>query len=376
MTAKSSIRMILNYFSYSIHKLYFKGVSAKVEKFYRHECHIDFFISSCHEVYIQAMDTKTKLIVYERHIVLEQDINYTYTPQVGQRVVLDIEVRKGNRFKRYKTYITNITDEIIQDDTISHAMGAIHGLIYTNSFEAFLENYSLGYRYFEVDLQLTQDNEIVLFHDISSYDGSKWLTRDVNNTTSNEFMKYRYDGKYKVLSALDLINIAKEYKDARFILDIKSVDFTFSLKTRLIKELYSSYSKITNSYSDNISEFLFDNIPKLKTGEVILGKFSQLIKSDDSLVNSFIPQVNMSNIGEVYDTCDYPIKIWRDSILPVSDDIEMMYLNGIVNYSLNAFKFKESQVDVMTELGVKVYLYNHKDCHLDVGDNNFGYFND
>ncbi|WP_249931002.1 hypothetical protein [Paenibacillus polymyxa] len=38
---------------------------------------------------------------------------------------------------------------------ISHAMGAVDGLAYTNAREAFVENYKKGSRVFEVDLMFT-----------------------------------------------------------------------------------------------------------------------------------------------------------------------------------------------------------------------------
>lgn len=46
--------------------------------------------------------------------------------------------------------------------TIAHAMGGIDGEAYTNSMEAFKENYARGHRLFEVDLHFTSDGKLVL----------------------------------------------------------------------------------------------------------------------------------------------------------------------------------------------------------------------
>ena len=48
--------------------------------------------------------------------------------------------------------------------TIAHAMGGIDGYAYSNSMEAFEENYAKGHRLFEVDLHFTSDGKLVLWH--------------------------------------------------------------------------------------------------------------------------------------------------------------------------------------------------------------------
>jgi glycerophosphoryl diester phosphodiesterase len=48
---------------------------------------------------------------------------------------------------------------------VAHAGGAVRGLVYTNSCEALDENYSKGYRVFELDFHWTTDGRLVLVHD-------------------------------------------------------------------------------------------------------------------------------------------------------------------------------------------------------------------
>jgi glycerophosphoryl diester phosphodiesterase len=48
---------------------------------------------------------------------------------------------------------------------IAHAGGGIAGLSYTNSLNALNHSYDLGFRYFEVDLNTTTDDQIVILHD-------------------------------------------------------------------------------------------------------------------------------------------------------------------------------------------------------------------
>ena len=55
--------------------------------------------------------------------------------------------------------------------SVAHAMGGIDGRLYTNTREAFLQNYSRGFRVFELDLAMTTDSALVLAHDW--YTGSR-----------------------------------------------------------------------------------------------------------------------------------------------------------------------------------------------------------
>ena len=52
---------------------------------------------------------------------------------------------------------------------IAHAAGSFDQNIYTNSLEALNENYKLGIKLFELDLNLTSDNIIVAVHNWSKW---------------------------------------------------------------------------------------------------------------------------------------------------------------------------------------------------------------
>jgi glycerophosphoryl diester phosphodiesterase len=48
---------------------------------------------------------------------------------------------------------------------VAHAGGGIDGVMYTNSIQAMNVNYAKGFRYFEIDFNLTSDSNIVCVHD-------------------------------------------------------------------------------------------------------------------------------------------------------------------------------------------------------------------
>lgn len=87
---------------------------------------------------------------------------------------------------------------------IAHAFGGILGDTYTNSYEAFLLNYQLGHRIFEVDFFIADDGRTIIAHD-----NEHWQA----NT-----------GKYHTLDLDLLFKILQEYPDIYIVTDTKFSD--------------------------------------------------------------------------------------------------------------------------------------------------------
>ena len=104
-------------------------------------------------------------------------------------------------------------------EIVGHSFGSIDGHSYTGSKEAFLERYSLGYRTFEVDLEMTSDNKVVLKHDW------KWQIQEgIDIPTEAEFLASPISGTYTPLSFSDLCLLMKEYPDIWIVTDSKYTD--------------------------------------------------------------------------------------------------------------------------------------------------------
>lgn len=161
---------------------------------------------------------------------------------------------------------------------IAHAFGGINGDTYTNSYEAFLLNYQLGHRIFEVDFSVTDDNRTVLAHDADHWrkvatvkDGSK-PTDNVNPTafTYDNFMSSLWYDIYHTLDIEDLLQIMKSHPDIYIVTDTK----------------YSDKEHVDLQFSEFV-----------KTAQ----------KVDESLLDRFIPQIyNPEMLGYIMDI--YPWK--------------------------------------------------------------------
>ncbi len=119
---------------------------------------------------------------------------------------------------------------------MAHAMGGIDNHDYTNSLDAFVQNYNEGTKLFEIDLERTEEGDIVLTHTwkdframLEGYDGvENWSA-----FTNDEFKSAKIYGSYTTLSFADLLNIMEDLPDFYVIIDSKTFD------TELTADMYN-----------------------------------------------------------------------------------------------------------------------------------------
>lgn len=110
---------------------------------------------------------------------------------------------------------------------IAHGMGGIGDKRVTNTYEAFKENYSRGFRVFEVDFALSEDGHLVARHDWDAY-MYDFLGQATDNPYRkmgvDEFKRTKIHGSMTPLTIEDVVRIMKAYPDAWIVTDTKSKD--------------------------------------------------------------------------------------------------------------------------------------------------------
>lgn len=104
---------------------------------------------------------------------------------------------------------------------IMHAGGGIRNLTYTNSLEALDQNYSVGERSFELDLDLTTDNEVVSIHgweQIDLYEGGV----GGRQYSLAEFRAMRRKDKLTQITLHSLAMWLQTHPGSNIITDVKS----------------------------------------------------------------------------------------------------------------------------------------------------------
>lgn len=118
---------------------------------------------------------------------------------------------------------------------IAHAFGGILGDSYTNSYEAFLLNYELGHRVFEVDFYLTDDGQTVAAHDADQWRSRATITpnSDISHLSPDStaftyanFMSSLWNGKYHPVDLTTLFHLLQQHPDVRIVTDTKFSDQT------------------------------------------------------------------------------------------------------------------------------------------------------
>ncbi len=148
--------------------------------------------------------------------------------------------------------------KINKENFIAHSGGSIEGNIYSNSLEALDLSYSKGIRIFELDLKLTEDNELVAVHDWTSW---KKMTKYPKNTppSKEDFMNFKILGRYSPLDLQMINDWQTKNNDAIIITDkfdnLKFLNDSFKNNQKFIHEIYD-YKQLLIAFKSSFKNIL------------------------------------------------------------------------------------------------------------------------
>lgn len=157
---------------------------------------------------------------------------------------------------------------------ITNGLGVIGGVTYTNSKEAFLENYHLGVRLFEVDITLTEDGKLICRHksmpnfDIHEHLKISKTIRMKEQRTSimlyQEFIDAPIVGKYTPMDIFDLAVLLNQYHGVYMILDSGTTN------TDIIKKQYAQVMEAFTPYGDSVLSRVIPEVPSPEAYDSVL----------------------------------------------------------------------------------------------------------
>ncbi len=121
---------------------------------------------------------------------------------------------------------------------VAHAFGSIAEHRYTNSRQAFNENYAKGHRYFETDFALSADQKLICTHPGEGLRYSE-PTDDICVFTRREFMKMRIDGTFRTMDVDEILRLLYNYPDIHIITDTKG------WSEELVKAFDEAFAKVS-----------------------------------------------------------------------------------------------------------------------------------
>ena len=164
---------------------------------------------------------------------------------------------------------------------IAHAGGAVYGYRLTNSLEALDQAYQNGFRYVELDLELTSDAQIVLIHD---WEGcAQRLLGAAGRRSLESFTSSPVMADLHLLTLDQLLEWLTVHPDCSIITDTKAED-NVSLMEQLMDqtgEQASAFIPQAFSYEEfeQIRSIGFDRVIlslyKMSTDAVTLTRFAQ-----------------------------------------------------------------------------------------------------
>ncbi len=192
-------------------------------------------------------------------------------------------------------------------ELVAHAGGGFGVHTYTNSLEAFNASYYKGFRFFEVDMDMTSDSQIVLLHGWSMI---KTLFGKPNKVYSlREFKSFKMKHGLTQMSFADLAEWMRKYKDVHIITDTKSSNGFILYK--ILKE-YEDISDRVIPQVYRLSEY--EEIKDMGFERVILTLYKT--KYTDSEILGFLGQHSPYAITMSYDRgySTLPRKIARKGV--------------------------------------------------------------
>ena len=140
---------------------------------------------------------------------------------------------------------------------IAHACGGIDGATYTNSREAFILNYELGQRVFEIDFNLSEDGVLIAAHDENHW---RSLTGSDQPYTLENFNQLPLLGRYEPLTGSEVVELLAAYPDAYVVTDSKST-------TK--EEVMLAFSQLVHCAKQTHPEVLERIIPQIYHEEML-----------------------------------------------------------------------------------------------------------
>lgn len=195
--------------------------------------------------------------------------------------------------------ITSDVGELVEDwnhtyRVMAHALGGIDNYDYTNSLEAFYQNYNEGTRLFEIDLDTTSDGDICLIH---TWEDFRNKLTDIGGDwpmSTEEFKKAKIHGKYKTVMFKDLLELMNEIPDFYIIIDSKTFDIEGSevMYNKMIEEVDSVNPELINriipqAYTPDMYVFLDENY---NFNKIIFTLYHYYVDSDGQKIYQFVKE--------------------------------------------------------------------------------------
>ena len=165
----------------------------------------------------------------------------------------------------------------IKGNRIAHRGAFNNTNIPENSLKAFKKAVDLGIA-IELDVQLTKDNVLIVFHD----DNIERMTKEsknISDMTLEETQSYPLlDTKEKIPTLQKVLDLVKE--KVPLLIEVKSNKNYKMICNLLMQELENYHNYVIQSFDPRITRYLKKQYPSLEVGYIIHKKHTQLLSNN------------------------------------------------------------------------------------------------
>lgn len=220
---------------------------------------------------------------------------------IGKTTVI-CKIVIDNRKITLKCNVVVIDDPIFfQYKLIAHALGGYEGHIYNNTEEALINSINNNFKFIEVDMTLTSDNELVCSHgwDKNTYEITGVLYDEDNPEMDYQtFMDTKIQGKHKTIDATTIYKYMKSHPYIYFEIDLKKFDYDRTvILTHKLLEAFNNDAEVL----DRLLIQVYDEEAYYAVNSVYSFKFYQyfVLKAELKDMNKVVNFCKENNIVSV-----------------------------------------------------------------------------
>lgn len=159
--------------------------------------------------------------------------------------VLNCHISYDNKKIITKDLICTSGEWYKKSNLVAHAGGGVrtreYDSLYTNSKEALIQNYNLGYRIFEFDFCMTADGKIASVHDWDDFGNKNGKAMTAEEWREfDSFGKPETEGRYTTLFLDDILDEMLVNLDMYLVLDTKSFELSEAEMNTQYKIIYEA----------------------------------------------------------------------------------------------------------------------------------------
>lgn len=184
-------------------------------------------------------------------------------------------------------FADDTAEEKLYEKVIAHGGGAYKGYETTNSVEALNHSIRSGYKYIELDMDLSADDRIIMLHDWDRTAQHYYGTTFDKKLSLSKFLTLKVHGELEVLTFDKLVPILKAHKEIRIITDTKGDN------EKLLETIAKKYPEVMEQIIPQIYDYDQWHVVKALGFDTMIFTLYTMTEIDTEKLAFFVKEKNI-----------------------------------------------------------------------------------